>query len=90
MISPDDVEKIAGLADIGLARERLSGFTREFNAILEYFDILDTVREEARAAGGEVNVMREDEITPCLPQGEVLSLSSEPEEGFIKAPRVME
>ena len=90
MISPDDVEKIADLADIRLARERLGEFTREFNAILEYFDLLDSVREEGEVTGGEVNVMREDEVTACLSQEEVLSLSSGPEEGFIRAPRVME
>jgi aspartyl-tRNA(Asn)/glutamyl-tRNA(Gln) amidotransferase subunit C len=90
MITPDDVEKIAGLADISLAKERLGEFTKEFNAILEYFDILDTVREEAGAGQGEINVMREDEVTPSLPQGEVLSLAADTEEGFIRAPRVME
>jgi aspartyl-tRNA(Asn)/glutamyl-tRNA(Gln) amidotransferase subunit C len=90
MISPDDVEKIARLADIGLPRERLGEFTREFNAILDYFDVLDTVREEAAPGRGAFNVMRDDEIAPCLPQEEVLSLAPGSEEGFIRAPRVME
>ena len=90
MVSPDDVEKIADLADISLSRERLGEFTREFNAILEYFDILDTVREEAGEKGGEFNVMREDEITPSLPRDQVLALPHDSEEGFIRAPRVME
>jgi aspartyl-tRNA(Asn)/glutamyl-tRNA(Gln) amidotransferase subunit C len=90
MVLPDDVEKIANLADINLSRERLGEFTREFNAILEYFDILDAVREEAGGRRGEFNVMREDEITPSLPQDEVLALPRDSEEGFIRAPRVME
>ena len=90
MISPDDVEKIAKLADIGLPGERLGEFTKEFNAILGYFDVLDTVREEAGAAEGEVNVMRGDEVTPSLPPEEVLALTKEPEDGYIRAPRVME
>ena len=90
MVSPDDVEKIADLADISLSRDRLGEFTREFNAILEYFDILDTVREEAGEKGGEFNVMREDEVAPSLPQEEVLALPHDSEEGFIRAPRVME
>jgi aspartyl-tRNA(Asn)/glutamyl-tRNA(Gln) amidotransferase subunit C len=90
MVSPEDVEKIADLADIRLAGERLGEFTREFNAILEYFDILDAVREVGGEEGGGFNVMREDEITPSLPQEEVLSLTAEPEDGFIRAPRVME
>ena len=90
MISPEDVEKIANLADIQLAEDRLAGFTREFNAILEYFDILDTVREEGREGAGEFNVMRGDEILPSLPQEEVLALAPGSEEGFIRAPKVME
>ena len=90
MISPDDVEKIANLADIRLPGDRLGEFTREFNAILEYFDILDSVREEAGERRSEFNVMREDEITPSLPQGEVLALPRDSEDGFIRAPRVME
>ena len=67
MVSPDDVEKIANLADISLSRERLGEFTREFNAILEYFDILDTVHEEDGGKATEFNIMREDEGTPSLP-----------------------
>ncbi|MDD1663149.1 MAG: Asp-tRNA(Asn)/Glu-tRNA(Gln) amidotransferase subunit GatC [Methanomicrobiales archaeon] len=90
MVSPDDVEKIANLADIRLPGDRLGEFTREFNAILEYFDILDSVREEAGERRSEFNVMREDEITPSLPQGEVLALPRDSEDGFIRAPRVME
>jgi len=90
MVSPDDVEKIANLADISLSRDRLGEFTREFNAILDYFNVLDTVREEAGEGGCEFNVMREDEITLSLPQDEVLALPRESEDGFIKAPRVME
>ena len=90
MITPDDVEKIARLADIGLPRDRLGEFTEEFNAILGYFDLLDTVREDAGAGAGEINVMRGDEVTPSLPQGEVLALTREPEDGFIRAPKVME
>ena len=90
MVSPEDVKKIADLADIRLAEDRLADFTREFNAILEYFDILDSVREGADETGGEWNVMREDEIAPSLPGEEVLSLPAESEDGFIRAPRVME
>ena len=90
MVSPDDVEKIANLADIRLSGDRLGEFTREFNAILEYFDILDTVAEEAGEKRGEFNIMREDEVTPSLPQGEVLALPRDSAEGFIRAPRVME
>jgi aspartyl-tRNA(Asn)/glutamyl-tRNA(Gln) amidotransferase subunit C len=43
MIEEKDVEHIAMLADIGITKEELPGFTGQFNEILDYFDILDQV-----------------------------------------------
>lgn len=89
MVSEKDVEHIADLADIGINKEELGTFTQQFNAILEYFDILDRVRGEGTITRDRYNVMREDEVTPSLPQEEVLRNAAVSEEGFIKAPRVM-
>jgi aspartyl-tRNA(Asn)/glutamyl-tRNA(Gln) amidotransferase subunit C len=89
MVSEEEVLRIAELADIGISMEELPPFTRDFNAILEYFAVLD------RVPGGEawkaeiVNVLREDEVTPSLPQEEVLALADAAEDGYIRAPRVM-
>jgi aspartyl-tRNA(Asn)/glutamyl-tRNA(Gln) amidotransferase subunit C len=90
MVSERDVAHIAELADLGIDHEELVPFTRQFNAILDYFDILD------RAPGGEppapdlVNVMREDEPGPSLPVEDVLRNAGAAEDGFIKAPKVMQ
>ena len=89
MVSERDVAHIAELADIGIEHEELGSFTRQFNAILDYFDILDTVKSGDLPASGLINIMRDDEIEPSLPADEVLKNAGATEEGFIKAPRVM-
>jgi aspartyl-tRNA(Asn)/glutamyl-tRNA(Gln) amidotransferase subunit C len=89
MVTEKDVEHIADLADIGIGKDELGTFTQQFNAILDYFDILDRVKGGGAAASDQYNVMRGDEITPSLPQEEVLKNAAASEDGFIKAPRVM-
>ena len=90
MVNERDVSHIAELADIGIGQEDLVQFTREFNAILEYFDILDQVKTGEAPAPELINILREDEIEPSLPLEEVLRNAGESEDGFIKAPKVMQ
>jgi len=89
MITEREIEHIAELADIGISKEEISEFTSQFNAILDYFEILDTVEGESAPDSGMVNVFREDEPRPSLPQEKVLENAGSTENGFIKAPRVM-
>ncbi|HQN92226.1 MAG TPA: Asp-tRNA(Asn)/Glu-tRNA(Gln) amidotransferase subunit GatC [Methanoculleus sp.] len=89
MITEREIEHIAELADIGISKEEISEFTSQFNAILDYFEILDTVEGESAPESGMVNVFREDEPRPSLPQKKVLENAGSTENGFIKAPRVM-
>jgi aspartyl-tRNA(Asn)/glutamyl-tRNA(Gln) amidotransferase subunit C len=89
MVTEKDVQHIAELADVGISPEELGTFTHQFNAILEYFDILDRVKGTGRAERDIYNVLREDEIEPSLPQDDVLKNAPFKEDGFIKAPRVM-
>lgn len=90
MVNERDVAHIAELADIGVDHEDLAQFTREFNAILEYFDILDQVKTGEAPAPDLINILRDDEIEPSLPLEEVLKNAGETEDGFIKAPKVMQ
>jgi aspartyl-tRNA(Asn)/glutamyl-tRNA(Gln) amidotransferase subunit C len=90
MVTEQDVQHIAGLADIGIDTGELGTFTSQFNAILEYFDILDRVQGEGAVTRDLVNVMREDVIEPSLPQEDVLKNAAAREDGFIRAPRVMQ
>ena len=90
MATEQEVNHIAGLADVGINTEELARFTHQFNAILDYFDILDRVSGDTAVTCDRYNVMREDEIEPSLPQDEVLRNAGAQEDGFIKAPRVMQ
>jgi aspartyl-tRNA(Asn)/glutamyl-tRNA(Gln) amidotransferase subunit C len=90
MATEQEVRHIAGLADVGISTEELGVFTHQFNAILDYFDILDRVSGDTAVTRDLYNVMRDDEIEPSLPQDEVLQNAAATEDGFIKAPRVME
>jgi aspartyl-tRNA(Asn)/glutamyl-tRNA(Gln) amidotransferase subunit C len=89
MVSERDIEHIAELADIGIIKEELDEFTVQFNRILDYFDILDTVLGDCGYEQDRYNVLREDVVSPSLPQEDALKNAGETEEGFFKAPRVM-
>jgi len=89
MVTEHEVTHIAELADVGINTAELGTFTHQFNAILEYFDILDQVRGEQAVTRDLFNVLREDVVEPSLSQDEVLQNAAHTEDGFIKAPRVM-
>jgi aspartyl-tRNA(Asn)/glutamyl-tRNA(Gln) amidotransferase subunit C len=89
MVTEKDVEHIAELADIGINTGELGTFTHQFNAILDYFDVLDQVKGDTTVTRDLSNIMREDIVEPSLPQDEVLKNAPAQEDGFIKAPRVM-
>ncbi len=89
MATEHEVRHIAELADVGINTEELGTFTHQFNAILEYFDILDRVSGDTAVTRDLYNVMREDVVEPSLPQEAVLQNAAAQEDGFIKAPRVM-
>jgi aspartyl-tRNA(Asn)/glutamyl-tRNA(Gln) amidotransferase subunit C len=89
MVSEKDVQHIAELADVGISSGELGTFTHQFNAILEYFDILDRVEGSGPITRDLYNILRDDETEPSLPQEEILRNAPAREDGFIKAPRVM-
>jgi aspartyl-tRNA(Asn)/glutamyl-tRNA(Gln) amidotransferase subunit C len=89
MVTEKDVKHIGELADIGINEDELGPFTHQFNAILEYFDVLDTVEGESAVTHELNNVMREDLVEPSLSRDDVLANAGAQEDGFIKAPRVM-
>ena len=89
MVTEKDVEHIAELADIGINTGELDTFTHQFNAILDYFDVLDLVKGNSTVTRDLTNIMREDVVEPSLPREEVLKNAAAQEDGFINAPRVM-
>ena len=89
MATEQEVNHIAELADVGIDAGELATFTHQFNAILDYFDVLDRVSGDTAVTRDLYNVMREDIVEPSLPQEDVLGNAPAKEDGFIKAPRVM-
>ena len=89
MVTEKEVEHIAELADIGIDTGELGTFTHQFNAILDYFDVLDKVLGDTTVTHDLSDVMREDVVKPSLPRDEVLRNAAAQEDGFIRAPRVM-
>jgi aspartyl-tRNA(Asn)/glutamyl-tRNA(Gln) amidotransferase subunit C len=89
MATEHEVKHIAELADVGIDTEELGTFTHQFNAILDYFDVLDRVSGDTTVTRDLYNVMRDDVVEPSLPQEDVLRNAAAQEDGFIKAPRVM-
>jgi aspartyl-tRNA(Asn)/glutamyl-tRNA(Gln) amidotransferase subunit C len=89
MVTEKDVEHIGELADIGIDTHELATFTGQFNAIVEYFDVLDRVKGDGAVSRDLYNILRDDEIEPSLPREEALKNAGAQEDGFIKAPRVM-
>jgi aspartyl-tRNA(Asn)/glutamyl-tRNA(Gln) amidotransferase subunit C len=89
MVSENDVLHIAELADIGISSDEIGRFTEQFNAILAYFDILDTLGIAGDLERPLVNIFREDEVTPSLTQEEALRNTHSPEDGYVRAPRVV-
>lgn len=89
MVNEKDVIHIAELADISISATELPRFTEQFNAILEYFDTLDSLQITETLERRLVNVFREDEVRPSIPQDDALKNSHNPEEGYIRAPKVV-
>ena len=58
MVTEKDVEHIAELADIGINTGELGTFTHQFNAILDYFDVLDQVKGDTTVTRDLTNIMR--------------------------------
>ena len=81
MITESDIEHIAELADIGISRDEMPEFAHQFNAILEYFSIIENVEGEGAPITGAANAFREDEPRPCLPQEAVLANAGSTENG---------
>lgn len=89
MVDESEVRRVAGLADIRIPDDALPAFTAQFNRILEYFDVLDTLEGEGAGERALHTVLREDEPCPSLPQEAVLGNAPADEDGFVRAPRVM-
>jgi aspartyl-tRNA(Asn)/glutamyl-tRNA(Gln) amidotransferase subunit C len=104
-VSPDDVRRVAELANLELSAEEEPRMRRDLNAILDYvaqLAELDTVQVEPMAQVSEVlasageapsekqSVLRDDEVRPCLDRAQVMASAPETDSVFFKVPKVIE
>jgi len=93
-ISRQDVEHVALLARLELTDSDVGKFTGQFNAILEYIDVLNKVDTTGVEPTAHVlplkNVMRPDEIRPSLPRDAALANAPDRENGYFKVPKILE
>jgi len=87
------IEKVASIAKISLTDAEKKKFEKDMIGILEAFGTLDKADvkgiEPAFQPIPVKNVLREDEIEPCLSQEDALSNTKHKENGFFKGPRVI-
>ncbi|MBO8179195.1 MAG: Asp-tRNA(Asn)/Glu-tRNA(Gln) amidotransferase subunit GatC [Archaeoglobus sp.] len=93
MVSIEDVYHTAELAKIEITEEQAKKFRKEFEKIIDYFNILDEAEEDVEPTFHVLpitNVFREDVEGEYLSQEEALSNAKHKEEGYFKGPRVVE
>jgi aspartyl-tRNA(Asn)/glutamyl-tRNA(Gln) amidotransferase subunit C len=89
-----DVEHVAQLARLALTEEEIEGFTEQLGVILDHsaqVAALDTHDVPPTAHPLPlVNVLRADEVRPCLPRDEVLAMAPATEDGRFRVPRILD
>ena len=93
-ITRHEVEHVANLARLRFNEVEMERFTHQLNGILAYIDKLN----ELDTSGVEptyhvldlINVFREDETQPSLPQEAALANAPERADSFFKVPRIVE
>jgi aspartyl-tRNA(Asn)/glutamyl-tRNA(Gln) amidotransferase subunit C len=94
MIDRKDVEHVARLTRLALTDAELERMREQLNSILAHLDTLRAVPTEGveptSHAVDVVNVMREDEVEPCLPHDAVLGNAPDRSGEFFRVPRIIE
>jgi aspartyl-tRNA(Asn)/glutamyl-tRNA(Gln) amidotransferase subunit C len=89
-----DVDHVARLARLALTPEEKARIGEQLAKILTYIDTLNRLDTEGveptTHAVPVVNVMRDDEVGPCLSPDEALANAPDRVEGFFRVPRIIE
>jgi aspartyl-tRNA(Asn)/glutamyl-tRNA(Gln) amidotransferase subunit C len=94
VISREDVEHVARLARLALTDAEMERMRAELSAILSYIDKLGELDTDGVPPTSHavplVNVMRDDEIRPCLPVNEMLANAPDRVGDLFRVPRIIE
>ncbi|MBI2204334.1 MAG: Asp-tRNA(Asn)/Glu-tRNA(Gln) amidotransferase subunit GatC [Candidatus Rokubacteria bacterium] len=94
MITRQDVEHVARLARLHLSDDEKERMRVQLDAILAYIDKLTALDiegvEPTSHAVPLLNVMRDDEPAPSMPQGDALANAPDRAGEFFRVPRIIE
>jgi aspartyl-tRNA(Asn)/glutamyl-tRNA(Gln) amidotransferase subunit C len=89
-----EVDHVARLARLALTPEEKARIGEQLVKILTYIDTLNRLDTEGveptTHAVPVVNVMRDDEVGPCLSPDEALANAPDRVDGFFRVPRIIE
>lgn len=89
----EDVAHVAKLARLSLSESELDMFTEQLGQVLEHAEDMSTLNLEGVVATahpyGLINVVRSDEVRPCLDRAAVLAMAPDAEDGRFAVPRIM-
>lgn len=92
-LSPEEIQKIARLAQIKLTDQEVTQYQGQIGDILAYVDQLRAVPtdgvEPTAQVTGMVNRMRPDAVRPSLTQAEALANAPEQRDGYFKIKAVL-
>ncbi|MCV6967978.1 aspartyl/glutamyl-tRNA(Asn/Gln) amidotransferase subunit C [Mycobacterium intermedium] len=92
-ISRDEVAHLARLARLALSETELDNFAGQLDAILTHVSQIQAVDVTGVEATDnplkDVNVMRPDEIAPCLTQQQALDQAPEAVDGRFAVPQIL-
>lgn len=93
-LTPDDVRKVAELAQLEIAPESLEAVATQLSSILDYVEILGEVNTEGVEPLAHplelVNVFREDEPTEMLPRELALKNAPKTDGKYFIVPAILE
>lgn len=92
-ISRDEVAHLARLARLALTESELDSFAGQLDAILTHVSQIQAVDvagvEATDSPLKDVNVMRPDQIAPCLTQDQALAAAPEAVDGRFAVPQIL-
>ena len=93
-IKREEVLHIALLARLGLTETEVNRLSEQLSNILENFEVLQQVDTSSISPTAHSialqNVVRDDEVTPSLPQSQVLANAPRKERDFFRVKAVLE
>jgi aspartyl-tRNA(Asn)/glutamyl-tRNA(Gln) amidotransferase subunit C len=92
-ISADDVRKVAKLARLDLADDKIATYTKQLEPILDYVSQLEAVDTTdvppTTRAVEVVNVTREDGVTQTNVREDILNQAPQREQDFYRVPKIL-